>query len=644
MNRFKFVFLLLLVTNSCFFVQAGWGPQNADSNNSDILYSKTDQFEDLLQLSGSFRNSSLKKSIESCRKAVRIAEEMDIPELKARAYKFQGVNYYFQGDNDSSLYYYQKAIPQFEAIGAKVDVGKVLGNIGLLYKRQEMFGEAMEYYMKNLAVYEEMGFEEGMGKVYNNLGNLYNLNEDWEAAKEHYLMALKVFEKYKDSIQILRALNNLGVNSEKIGADSIALEYYQRALEVNQDIGDKRMEAKLHLNVGYIFQKKKKYEVALEKYYRTETMREELEDIYGLFLVKNEIADCCVEMGDYFTANRYLSESKKIASENGFDSELAGTYDLYAEMFKKRNRYKDAFEYQEKATKLRDSINKLEAENKFSELMVRYQTDKHRKEVELLSQQSQIQELELSKKNAWLFGLISLILLGVVAIGVSFRINKIRSEHKIMSLQQKVLLTQMNPHFLFNSLSAIQSFILDERNDEANSYLSQLASMVRGVLENSRQEFIPLRQELQTLQDYLEMQNLRFDNKLDYAFEVDEEIDSDELAVPPMLAQPFIENSIKHGELTTMPDAKIDVKISMNSSGETVLFEITDNGIGIDQTRERAKNPRHCSLATSIALDRVKIYNLREAKRMRFEIIDLKNIHPELHGTRVTFHIPSKVI
>ena len=289
---------------------------------------------------------------------------------------------------------------------------------------------------------------------------------------------------------------------------------------------------------------------------------------------------------------------------------------------------------------VKDSLHKISSEKRFAELSATFEAEKREKELELLHQKSQIQHLELGKKNAWLIILIIVIILGTVALMVSIRINRLRVDHKIMDLRQKVLLTQMNPHFLFNSLTAIQSFILDNKNKEANNYLSKLASLVRGILENSREEFVSLRTELQTLEDYIGLQKLRFENEINYEFEIDDHIDPNQVLVPPMLAQPFIENALVHGMLRTNPNAKIQVKVSFNEKDELLRFQIEDNGIGIDEAKKLSTNKNHKSIATSIALDRVKIYNFKSSKKMHFEITDLKHIDSKSQGTRVCYSIP----
>jgi tetratricopeptide (TPR) repeat protein len=612
------------------------------SSSDEEVYPLQEQVSDLLQLSKNFSDSSYQKSLEIGWKAIQLAEKSGKGELKGKAYKAQGVVYLKQGILDSALNYFNRAIPEFTTSEMRLEEGQTRSNIGVVYRRRGLFDKALENYIKVVQIYDGISYQKGIGGAYLNIGGLYHRMQKFAKTEEYYLRALRIFQKLEIDEYIARALNNLGVLHEQLENYEESLKYYQEALEMNEKIGNQQLQGLLRMNIGQIFFREKKYDQAMAYYNVAEDIRTSMADNWGLIRVWVLKAKCYDELGEGEKALALFQKAEQMAKKGNLTPDLESIYYELSEFYERKKDLTNAFKYFKEANILSDSLKIANNTEQMQELEAKFEADTQRKDLALLSQKNKIQSLEIGKKNAWLFGLVTLILLGVVAIGVSFRINRIRAEHRIMSLQQKVLLTQMNPHFLFNSLTAIQSFILDEKNMEANNYLSQLASLVRGVLENSRQEFIALRSEMSVLKDYMDMQNLRFDDQLAFHIEVDEDIDQDEIAVPPMLAQPFIENAIKHGELRNNPDSEIRIKISLDGQGDTVLFEISDNGVGIEQSMEKSRNSKHRSLATSIALDRVKIYNMKEDKRMKFEIVDLKNIHPELHGTRVTFHIPCK--
>jgi LytS/YehU family sensor histidine kinase len=199
----------------------------------------------------------------------------------------------------------------------------------------------------------------------------------------------------------------------------------------------------------------------------------------------------------------------------------------------------------------------------------------------------------------------------------------------------------MNPHFVFNSLTAIQSYIF--RNDAytAGKYMSSFAKLVRLVLENSREVQIPLSKEIETLNYYLQLQELRFEGKFDYNIDVDPDIAVDQVTVPPMLAQPFIENAIEHGIIHLSKKGLITIRFILK--GFALIIEIEDNGIGIEKSSQLSQHKwnEHQSLATKITKERIK--NIKSSTKIdvKMEIIDLsENIDLQQKGTIIRFTLP----
>jgi len=193
-----------------------------------------------------------------------------------------------------------------------------------------------------------------------------------------------------------------------------------------------------------------------------------------------------------------------------------------------------------------------------------------------------------------------------------------REQNRFLVLEQKLLRSQMNPHFIFNSLSSIQSFIFENNPVEAGSYLSRFAELIRSILYNSREEYITLEKEIQTLINYLDLQKLRYDNKFDYEIDLDPMLDKETISIPPMLAQPFIENAIEHG-IKHLNNPGI-INISFTKLEETILLIVEDNGIGIRAAKKinNAKAKEHQSLATIITRERIEILNKGQKKKLYY--------------------------
>lgn len=242
----------------------------------------------------------------------------------------------------------------------------------------------------------------------------------------------------------------------------------------------------------------------------------------------------------------------------------------------------------------------------------------------------------------WWFivGMSLLALLGTSAI-FFYRIREIQRKNNLEKALGKASLEslklQMNPHFIFNAMSAIQRYMLKNDARNASHYLTRFSKLMRAVLENSRAEYIALEQEIEMLEGYLTLQNLKHGGHFEYYIEVDPTLDPEEVAVPPMFAQPFIENAVEHGIREMPSEGKI--YISFRPDGELILLEIRDNGVGIGQsTPHQHSEVPHRSLATQITKERIALYQKSLRKDIYFEVKSLNQ------GTQVVFRLPYELL
>jgi len=217
--------------------------------------------------------------------------------------------------------------------------------------------------------------------------------------------------------------------------------------------------------------------------------------------------------------------------------------------------------------------------------------------------------------------------------------RKLASE-QINSLRQKVLRSQMNPHFIFNSLNAIQSYVLKNEASLAVKYLNSFARLIRMILDSSRFDYISLTKEIDILKYYLELQQLRFGDKFVYQLEIDDSLDTGSLLIPAMLAQPFIENAIEHG--LQHLETKGTVKISFIRKNDSLVFKVIDNGIGRDaslkiQENIKLKSP---SLSTQLFKERLHTLNKYSGQKITYNIVDLKDSNGIAKGTMVVINLP----
>lgn len=254
---------------------------------------------------------------------------------------------------------------------------------------------------------------------------------------------------------------------------------------------------------------------------------------------------------------------------------------------------------------------------------------------------------------SWWFILIALFTLFLTGLGI-YNYFKEKAERKretermqtrsdMLQLEQQALYAMMNPHFTFNALQSIQYFIHSQDKLMATKFLSQFAKLVRMNLDSSKKEFISLSEEIERLKLYLSLEKMRFQDKFDYEIQIEDQIDKSETQIPPMILQPFVENSIKHG---IMPlEEKGEIKVIIRQLDEDTLnVEITDNGIGIEASKKKkADRPSdHVSQGMQITHDRLRLFSKNTGKPYTVTIQETKNPEGKVTGTKVDILLPMK--
>lgn len=252
-------------------------------------------------------------------------------------------------------------------------------------------------------------------------------------------------------------------------------------------------------------------------------------------------------------------------------------------------------------------------------------------------------------RTAWFNMLMFMILLGLTFLYFSFRIKRIRGRQKekdklgkkIAEMEHMALQAQMNPHFIFNCLNSIQQLVFEQDIFAANKYITGLARLIRATLYNSTRATITLSDEIEYLSGYLELEKLRFKDKMDYSIIVDPALDQKDILIPPMLIQPYVENSMRHG-LRHKADGKGRIEVGVALVEGKMVFIIEDNGIG----REKAahfKTTEHIEYQSKgmlLTADRIRLINSVYGEEIKLRIIDVKNEIQEATGTRVILEFP----
>lgn len=250
-------------------------------------------------------------------------------------------------------------------------------------------------------------------------------------------------------------------------------------------------------------------------------------------------------------------------------------------------------------------------------------------------------------QTAWFRILCVLLIIILIYIYFRLRVNAVKKEarrrtaiqQQIAQLEMKALRAQMNPHFIFNALNSIQTFMMKREIEQALSYLSRFARLIRNVLDNSQLNSIPISNELKMMENYLELEKLRFGDQFTYTITVDDELDADFTDIPTMILQPFVENAIWHGLLHKKGDGRLSITFHQREGSLVCIIE--DNGIGREKAAaQRQQGSEHHSRGLQITRDRLALYNRRFNLDATFDIEDLYDAMGQPCGTRVTIWFP----
>jgi LytS/YehU family sensor histidine kinase len=293
---------------------------------------------------------------------------------------------------------------------------------------------------------------------------------------------------------------------------------------------------------------------------------------------------------------------------------------------------------------------KIESDEKQRHQLALYQEQiRHEKAVsdEKHTQQKLLAQKD-RKNNMLLTGAALIFITGIFIIlfikqrnQKKIAVEKANAIHKMAELEMQSLRTQLNPHFMFNSLNSIQELILLEENERSHSYLSRFAKLLRMLLENAEKPFISIRKELDFLQLYLSLENLRVPD-LQYSISTDPKINSDETLIPNMILQPYIENAIWHGLSHREKNRQLQIRIYRENG--TVNYEIEDNGVGRKKAEELKSlfRQKHQSKGMELLSKRFKLLNEEYSSDIHTDITDIIR-NNEVAGTLVTIKVPVKL-
>ncbi len=501
--------------------------------------------------------------------ALNLAHKTDYTTGIGEALRVKGIGYFYLDNNEKAIENYIKALKEFHKCKNRIKEARVYNNIGRLYRTID-YKKALYYYEKSLNTSKGLGDKELDAGVYFNMACIFQANSNFKKALYYYGRSNKIFSTQKDSVNML-------INLLYTGSTYHQLKNYKEA------------ESKLKLAIEGS-EKRKMYPILMDAY--------------------TCLAKINLDQGKYLEAEKNIKEGlihSKAHDNKRFEYDLI--YSAYQLEVNRKN-YDKALHYLiqiHKYDSLQLSIHQSKNIGKTSQNQIQ---EEKIQENELI-----IAEQKYRENFYWLTFIIIflLVLLSIlIGIGTYFILKKIRRrkdihiENKVTTLEQKTLQSMMNPHFIFNVLNTIQYFINQEDSKEANRILVSFSRLMRKHLEICLQSSITLAEEIEYLSLYLSLEKIRFYEKMGYKIKVQKNINTEELVLPPMLIQPFIENAIWHGLIPKESKGVLILDISCKQ-GELII-KVTDNGVGISNSIKNKAN-NHISRGIELIDERIKLLN-----------------------------------
>ncbi len=558
---------------------------------------------------------------------------------------------------------------------------------------------ALKYAQEAFQLAKKLKFKNGETAALNCLGNYYYQQAIYDKAIVYYIKALRLAEQEKNYRNIIIGKSNLASLYTRTNQQQKALQEFKEAdaILMKMGAGLSQNRAAILTNMGAAYSSLGDHKQAVIYHQKVLSICERLQISYGIALSKGNIGEELNYLGKHQEALTYLTSSIAVAKENGFTKLLGNSYKSIGQAYLKLNQLENAVKYLKEALQIakqdndqntllkinktllevyekqgdfknayqstlaymavNDSIYGKEKQQIIADVNAKYETEKKEATIRNLNQKQKIAQLQSAKKNIYIYSIIGAFLAIAAIAYFLFSRYQIKqknellktqlaeaeklliAEKKVTESELKALKSQMNPHFIFNALNSIQEQFMYGDKLKANEQLSNFTYLTRQILEVSGKKSISLSTEVELLTKYLELENMRFQQDFLYKLNVEEHIDDDYLKIPPMLIQPLVENSIKHGLMHKTGAKILEVDFRLSEDENCILCTVTDNGIGREASAQ-IKAVQHESFSTKAIAQRLQLLNPTRTLDEVFSYTDLKDEKGLTAGTKVEMKLP----
>ena len=614
--------------------------------------SETEKLVLLNAISNAYKTSSGKDVITYANKAITLATKLENKSALGNAYVNLGNGNIIIGNYDKSVASFMEAKSIFETLlkenptnPIKKNLARAYGSIGIVSSEQSNYARAFDYYVRSITIYEELQDANMLSRLYNNVGVAYQ-------SQENYTKALDYFNKAKNT-QLQLQDPNIGITLTNIANCNLKLQAFPKALSVfkeakNHVKNNPRALGEWHNSIGTYYIKTNNPEQALQHWNEAIIAFKSIDDKFGIadtYLFKSELY---LNKKEYNNAVTNANLALSLARQTNVLEQITLSENMLSQALENQNKFAEALQHQKKYAVLKDSLVNIQSIKKGVQAQMNFEYEKEKNTERLEQEKRKLLEDEEAKIKTIKYGFAAFSVLLLSVLGFLYYNRKqlkkrLTLEKELAEYEQKALHLQMNPHFIFNCLGAISGFIINNGTDHAIKYLSKFSKLMRLTLEYSKESLIPIGKEIESLQNYLELEQLRFNNAFTYTITKDDTIE-DAVAIPPLLIQPIVENAIIHGIVPKKESGSITVNFSL--ANQQLVCTIVDNGIGIDQSIQQKKQSVqiHKSMALDIINKRLTMITEKANQKASIKSFQLYNANQVSEGTKVVISLPIQYI
>jgi len=528
--------------------------------------------------------------------------------LLASVHLYIGVMYYQLLDNETSIEHIMQSLTISRKLNSKSLIGSNLVQLANLMRRAEAWPEVHGYLHEAKAYLQDPADQKTLSMVYHNLALGFLDEEIYDSAYFYVEKAKGVWLAIEDYGTLVRGLNTEARIMQHQGNLERAIAVMQQALKYAEETDDKVLLTETYRSLAIYAMESKQYIAGRDWGKKSYDLALEINSPFYLFQSSQLLGDAYQKTGDYEKAANMLQLA--LNNKDSLEAERSTQ-----EMLRREALYS----FNQKTAE----ISQLKMENDLKSV-----------EADLASQKAQSASLI---RNVVVIGAVLLILALIVLFRSRQQRHRAHFKQRVSELEMKAIQAQMNPHFMYNALGSIQGLINNDDKHAANLYLSKFATLLRKVLEFSERKSVALNEELEALEIYVELEQLRF--AFDYEFQIDQEVDTYQVEIPSLLFQPFIENAVHHGLRHKKNKGKLTLKVE--AGAEELVCVVEDNGVGRAAAADAppVEHYKGKSYGTELTEERLRILDQKH-RSSQIVIEDIETENQQAAGTRVTFRIP----